>query len=59
MAGLVGEHLLVKVGAVFWFVETDLVNMYPALVEEVFLFVTHMFYLMDTCVSECECVVCG
>ena len=59
LAGLVGEHLLVKGGAVFWFVETDLVDVYPALVEEVFLLVTHTFYLMDTYVSECDvCVWC-
>ena len=59
MAGLVGEHLLVKDGAVFCFVETDLVDVYPALVEEVSLFVTDMFHLtclMSVCV--CMCVVC-
>jgi len=58
LAGLVGEHLLVKSGAVFWFVETDLVDVYPTLVEEVFLFVTHTFYLTDTYVSV-VCGVCG
>ena len=62
LAGLVGEHLLVKDGAVFCFVETDLVDVYPALVEEVSLFVTHTFHLTDACVSacvhECMCVVC-
>ena len=60
LAGLVGEHLLVKDGAVFCFVETDLVDVYPALVEEVSLFVTDTFHLTDACVSVCECmcVVC-
>ena len=56
LAGLVGEHLLVKDGAVFCFVETDLVDVYPALVEEVSLFVTDTVHLTDACVSVCECM---
>ena len=56
LAGLVGEHLLVKGGAVFWFVETDLVDVYPALVEEVLISVCHSHVLPHGHLCECVCV---
>ena len=56
MAGLVGEHLLVKGGAVFWFVETDLVDVYPALVEEAFDFHSHISHHGHLCECENMCV---